>query len=432
MKSHLLIKTTEELKDDPPYWESIISDKKYTVSSFFPEADNILLKKYNLPFWLTYNYSPSSKKWSDEEIKSGLNRVYRLVLKQNTTIPTDLINELKLLPQIEYVQVGNIGRSDIPETNISESKSLTKKYRDYDIFLEEAHFFSKGDSSVKIAILDTGFETDHKELDHAMLPGKDFVNIINGSKKFIGDYLGYDDIPEDDVGHGTHVAGIIGGKGIKMPVGVVPKCKILPVKVLGALKKENQVVGAGLVDNINTGIKWAVDQGADVINMSLGIKHTGGGLPHEEVIQYALEKGVSVIAASGNDGKNDKYYPGALPGVIAVGAAGNNTSIAGFSTFGGHVSLIAPGVNVYSSSLNNGYAVLSGTSQASPFVAGAVALLKSYAKQMGATLHDRQIKYLLKHTSDRISSQFKDQKAGYGLLNILDAIKLLNCKNKQL
>jgi subtilisin family serine protease len=72
-------------------------------------------------------------------------------------------------------------------------------------------------------------------------------------------------------------------------------------------------VGAGLIDNINAGVKWAIDQGADVINMSLGVQYTGGGLPHEEVVEYARRKGVTIVAASGNDEQEALYYPGAFP-----------------------------------------------------------------------------------------------------------------------
>jgi subtilisin family serine protease len=203
---------------------------------------------------------------------------------------------------------------------------------------------------------------------------------------------------------------------------------VIPVRVLGALKKGDSVVGAGLIDNINTGIKWAVDQGADVINMSLGIKHEGGGLPHEEVIRYALSKGVTIVAASGNDGTRDLYYPGALPGVIAVGAVDMNGQIAGFSTYGAHVSFVAPGASIISSYPGDKYSMSSGTSQASPYVAGAIALLKSVALTAGRKLKDNQVKYILKHTSDRLNSQFKDVKSGYGRINLLDAIKLLKYK----
>ncbi|MEM7370125.1 MAG: S8 family serine peptidase [Bacteroidota bacterium] len=411
-----------------PYWEDAAEERTQGMGQFDPEIDGIIVNKFQLPYRASNNYRPKGENWSKSEIRCGFNRIYRLIIQRKGNIPQPLIDEIRLLPQVAYIREGGIASSPLPDRQYSKSSSLTRRYRNNQIGLQEAHLFTKGNPDIKIAILDTGFEDEHPEIRHTLLPGKDFVNILDGANQFIGDYLGMDDDPDDEVGHGTHVAGIIGAKGLRMPLGVVPNCKIIPVKVLGALKRGASVVGAGLIDNINNGIKWAVDQEADVINMSLGIKHLGGGLPHEEVIEYALEKGVSVVAASGNDGSNDKYYPGALPGVIAVGAADDLGQVAPFSTFGGHVSLIAPGVNIYSSYLNNQYVISSGTSQAAPFVAGAIGLLKSFALKMGNRLHNDHITYLLKHTSDRINLQWKDGKAGYGLLNILDALKLLQHK----
>lgn len=428
MKEHLIIKLKQPLHLSLPYWEDIIGNKSGVPSSISTSIDSIIKVKYRQPYWLSYNYQPKTNQWSEDEKLSGFDRTYRLILQKNTTIPDPLIQEIKMLPEVESIHKAGIVATKLPENKIAYSSSFSQKYRDNGIFLKESHWYSKGNPEIKVAILDTGFEADHPELNHAMLPGKDFVHILDGAGKFIGDYLDVDDDFDDDVGHGTHVAGIIAGRGLKMPIGVVPNCKIIPVKVLGALKRGHSVVGAGLIDNINNGIKWAVDQGANVINMSLGVKHVGGGLPHEDVIKYALNKGVSVVAASGNDGTQDKYYPGALPGVIAVGAADNLGRVADFSTYGGHVSLIAPGKDIYSSFLNNSYALSSGTSQAAPLVSGAIALLQSVAIKLGRSIKDKQVKYLLKHTSDKISQQFKDAKAGFGILNILDAIKLLHYK----
>lgn len=428
MKPHVVIKLRIPIGSSLPYWEDVLADKSGVPTSVNASVDQLMLQRYRLPFWLTMNYRPRNYTWSSQEKEAGFDRVYRLILQRHTTIPSSLIHALHLLPEIEDAHVGEIAAASIPQVHLSTTASLTQAYRRNNIYLREAHMFTKGLPEIKIAVLDTGFEVNHPEIAHSMLPGKDFVDIINGAGKFIGDFLEIDHEPEDDVGHGTHVAGILTGKGTKMPFGVVPNCKLIPVKVLGALQRGGGAVGAGLVDNINNGIKWAVDQGADVINMSLGIKHQGGGLPHQEVIRYALEKGVTVVAASGNDGTQDKYYPGALPGVIAVGAADDQGKMAPFSTYGGHVSLIAPGVNVYSSFPNKGYAVSSGTSQAAPFVSGAVALLKSFALSRGKPLYDTQIKFLLKHTSDKISDQFKDLKAGFGRINLLDALRYVQYK----
>jgi subtilisin family serine protease len=199
----------------------------------------------------------------------------------------------------------------------------------------------------------------------------------------------------------------------------------MAVRVLATMKAGERFVGAGVVDNIDPAIKWAVDNHADIINMSLGIRHVGGGLPHEDVIRYALSKNVVVVAASGNDGTNQRYYPGALPGVIAVGAVDNDGAVTRFTSYGANITVVAPGLGIYSSFAHNSYAVASGTSQASPFVAGGVALAKSYALEMGHKLTNNEINYILKHTSDRVSTRLRDEHAGYGLLNLADAFKLL-------
>lgn len=426
MKPHLIIK----LKDHSSiprfqYWEDLIHNKKNISKNFISGIDKIIRDKYKIDFFSSQNYKPRYEKWSSKELNVGLNRIYRLVLLNNNPDIQKLIDEISYLPIVSFIKQGQIGTSEIPEEKFVTSKSLSSQYINNSIYLKESHYITKGISDIKIAILDTGIETNHLELENKFEFDKDFVNIIDKSKQFIGDFLGMDDIPDDSVGHGTHVAGIIGSNGKKMPVGVAPQCKIIPIKVLGALKNKGKIVGAGLIDDIDTGIKYAVDQGADVINMSLGIKHTGGGLPHVDVINYALENNVTVVAASGNDGTEDKYYPGALDGVIAVGASDNIGHIAPFSTFGGHVSVTAPGVNIYSTYLNNGYAMSSGTSQAAPFVSGTIALLKSYAIQQGKTTTNDLIKNILQNTSDKFTRQYKDQKAGYGRINTLDALKLL-------
>ncbi|NMH88781.1 S8 family peptidase [Flavivirga algicola] len=427
MKPHLIIKLNK-INQVPQfkYWENLIENKQGVSKNFVPSIDRVVRGKYNIDFFVSNNYQPKEAQWSEVELKNDLNKVYRLILlTNNPDIPEGLIEEIKILPEVAFVKKGQITTSNIPDQQYSDSQSLSSKYIKNAIYLKEAHKITMGHPDVKIAVLDTGIETGHSEFDNQFRFDKDFVNIIDGASQFVGDFLDMDDVPDDLVGHGTHVAGIIASKGRKMPIGVSPKCQIIPVKVLGALKDKGQVVGAGLIDDIDAGIKYAVDKGADVINMSLGIKHHGGGLPHEDIIAYALDSGVSVVAASGNDGKKDKYYPGALKGVIAVGASDYIGHIAPFSTFGGHVSVTAPGVNVYSTFLNNGYAMSSGTSQASPFVSGTIALLKSYAIEKGKTIKNEDIIYILKQTCDKYSNRYKDEKSGFGRINILDALKML-------
>lgn len=427
MRQHIILKLYQPLTHEYiPYWEDFIKDKSSTVDYFNNEIDEIF-KKYNLDFWITKEFKPrQGDQFAEKEIKAGLNRLYRVILRNQTDLPPDLINGLRLIPIIEEARPAIIGQAKIPIYNTAQSvEGFFDKSRKI-IFLPEAHIFSKGSPEVRVAILDTGIDLDHPEIKDAIEKKADFVNLEGlDTTSFVGDFLGYDDSPDDEVGHGTHVAGILAGKGVKMPVGVAPGIKLIAVRVLATLKQEDKKVGAGLIDNINTGIKWAVDNGADVINMSLGVKHEYGGLPHKEVVEYALSRGVTIVAASGNDGNPDKYYPGALPGVIAVGAVDEDDNIASFSNYGKHVSLVAPGTNIFSSFLNKEYAICSGTSQASPFVSGAVALIKSYGLENGTRLKDHQIKYILKNTADKADNRFKTDYGGYGRINLIDSLKLL-------
>ena len=429
MKPHFIIKLKKALQPRPFSWQEVLINPGLPNSFSISKNIDDVLNRNGLQVIVTSEYELSAgNQWSRTELANGLDRIYRIILKEDRELSENLIKIISAFPEVEYARIGRIGYSKLPRHHTFSRTSLLEKGHEL-IHLKEAQFFSKGNPEIKIAILDTGIDLAHPEFSHSIAAGKDFVNIIDGATEFIGDFLDFDDIPEDEVGHGSHIAGILVSIGKKMPVGIVPQCKIMPVRVLGAMKDgDEEVVGAGLIDNINTGIKWAVDSGADVINMSLGIKREGGGLPHEEVINYALQKGVTVVAASGNDGTQDEYYPGALKGVLAIGAVDENDKIANFSTYGKQVSFVAPGTNIYSSYKKQDYAFASGTSQASPFVTGGIALLKSYALENGKKLNDGQIKYILKNTADKPDGRLKNEKWGYGRINLIDAIKLLNHK----
>ena len=408
-----------------PYWETIIRDKQGADAPTHPDVARVLAR-HALPVWVTQAYAPAGPGWSPAEIASGLNRIYRLVLREDRDIPPDLVRDIALLPVVEYARAGRIGVAELPEPRAAALGAVTDQKSRLAIHLDEASQRTRGDRSVIVAILDTGVDLSHPELRGALLPGRDFVDILDGASDFLGDYLGADDDPDDEVGHGTHVAGIVAGQGIAMPAGVVPRCRLLPVRVLGAMRQGQRRVGAGLIDNINAGIKWAVDQGAEVISMSLGVRHTQGGLPHREVVDYARHRGVTMVAAAGNDGTDQLYYPGALPYVIAVGSVEDDGQVAPYSTFGA-VTLVAPGTNIYSSYVGRDYAFSTGTSHATPFVSGAVAMLKSYARQKtGARLSDGQVKHVLKHTADKVDRSFRSKKAGFGRLNLIDALRLLD------
>jgi thermitase len=218
----------------------------------------------------------------------------------------------------------------------------------------EAWDITTGSPSILVAVLDSGVST-HPEIKHNLLPGFDFIND--------------DSDASDDFGHGTHIAGIIGARGNNRAgfAGIAWNTKILPVKVLNA-------AGSGTTAVITEGINYAVAQGARVLNLSLG-GTTQDNLLHT-AIQNAVAAGSLPVAATGNTGQFKRLFPAAYPEVLAVGSFGKWGRYSEFSNYGGWVDLTAPGDSIESLSLNKGQAsILTGTSFAAPFVAGAAALL---------------------------------------------------------
>jgi subtilisin family serine protease len=429
VKHHLVVKMRRLIPEPPriPDWISFIMDKSSVVTSVNAEVDAVLRER-GLGFWVTHEYTPALDGWAALEVHHGLDRTYRLVMQQaETRLPDDVVLRLASLPSVESAHQLEIGGAEIPDQQATPASTAqsTDDGRSM-IGLDFARALTRGRRDVRVAVLDTGVNLDHPELRGKIVAKADFVDLQGlDTSSFVGDFLGADDDPEDELGHGTHVAGIIAAEGVGMDPGIAPDCRLMAVRVLATLETGGRKQGAGVVDNINPAIKWAVDQRADVINMSLGIRHTGGGLPHEDVIRYAIARGVTVVAASGNDGTDTKYYPGALPGVIAVGAVDNEGAVASFTSYGARITVVAPGVNILSSFAKGRYAVASGTSQAAPCVAGAVALLKSFARDNGFGLGVEDVARILRETSDRPDRRLRTPHAGYGVINMTDAFKWL-------
>jgi len=209
-----------------------------------------------------------------------------------------------------------------------------------------------GAGSSVIAVLDTGIQVHHPDLDGRVLPGWDFVND--------------DASPWDDNGHGTMVAGVAAGAGMN-DVGVAGmcwRCRILPVKVAGSH-------GTLTWSNAIAGILWATDHGADVINMSFGSLYGSSALA--DAVLYAERHGVVVVAAAGNEGNTARFYPAAYSGVLSVAATTSTDSLYSWSTRGSWVKLAAPGCT-WTSQRNSTWGSFCGTSAAAPVVAGIAGL----------------------------------------------------------
>ncbi|MCS6881049.1 MAG: S8 family serine peptidase [Oscillochloridaceae bacterium] len=254
---------------------------------------------------------------------------------------------------------------------------------------------------VVVAVLDSGVDGDHPDLAGKVLPG---FNTLNGSPD-----------ARDDNGHGTAVAGLIAANtdnnaGI---AGLCWECRILPVKVVDAR-------GVGNDASLAAGIRWAADNGARVINMSLGGE--GDSRLLREAIAYAAARGIVLVAASGNEREigNPVTYPAAYPDVIAVGATGNTDTITGFSNTGDYLDLAAPGVGLWTTLPGGRYGPPNGTSFSSPYVAGAAALVLTQRPDLGRS----DVGCILKASADDKGPPGKDSEYGWGRLNAFRAVQL--------
>ncbi|MFJ8957530.1 MULTISPECIES: S8 family serine peptidase [unclassified Streptomyces] len=268
---------------------------------------------------------------------------------------------------------------------------------------------------VTVAVIDGGFKTDHPDLTGQFLKGKDFLD---------EDTSGASSADQEGAGHGTAMAGIIAGhghgaggaSGVK---GLAPAAKILPIRSIG-----------GDSTFFAKPIKYAVDHGADVINISRAVDDTSGKVEaikaEREAIAYALDRGVPVVAASGNEGKtgvDNLSYPASQPGVVTVGAVDSGGEIWNKSNYGPQLMLAAPGVkNVVAGLDSDGYDQANGTSGSTAFVSAAIALLKQKFPDLSAgQLVNRLTKTAGIPASDKGAS-LPDEHFGYGFIKPYSAL----------
>ena len=274
--------------------------------------------------------------------------------------------------------------------------------------LQEALAIEPGDDGVVVGLIDSGVNSRHPEFAHTFRSGFDTVRLESGDVaagiELLGDHQAMDMRPRDVfVGHGMGCAGIIAARGIGMPRGLGGLCRILPMRALAAAKLPNaKVVGIGAISDLDLALKLAVDLGAKIINMSFGTDDAAllpnSPKPHADTVAYAIARGCILIAASGNNGRETRYWPAAFPEVIAVGAVNDSRVPASFSTLGDHVALCAPGQKVLTSAID-GYQSVSGTSFAAPFVAAAAALLVARSHRRARPIDCETIRRILMATA---------------------------------
>lgn len=289
----------------------------------------------------------------------------------------------------------------------SERASASPLFADADIGWRQARTLVDGKikRDLVVAVIDSGLDVDHEDLQGSI--AKNDVECEDGKIPFkptqdkdgngyVGDCMGWnftsndqngDNNPIDDLGHGTHVAGIIAaqsgnGKGIS---GFSNHIKVLPIKVTSKKDGAKGGVEAALTHRVAKAVLYAIKRKVDVINFSLGWPLSVDSEFLRQSFQAARQAGITIVAAAGNNNHSSPVFPCAYDGVVCVGAMGINGEMASFSNFGGHVDFLAPGEEILSTHPKtieslafsvNGYEVKSGTSQAAPYVSAVIAALK--------------------------------------------------------
>ncbi|MEW5748706.1 MAG: S8 family serine peptidase [Candidatus Thermoplasmatota archaeon] len=300
---------------------------------------------------------------------------------------------------------------DDPWTSYQWALDEVEAYDAWDIDL--------GSHDVIVAVLDTGIDWNHADIspniwsngdgyhgynfiDDNWFPMDDNVNGYDENGDWVANMYTY---------HGTHVAGVVGAatdNGIGMAG--LAQVRLMAVKVMNDS-------GEGTDSTVASGIRWATDNGAHVIVMSLGVE--GISLPLQNAVNYAASRGVVLVAAAGNDGTSVLSYPAAFLNVIAVGAIDDTERRASFSNFGTELDVVAPGVNIYSTQGGGSYQYLSGTSAAAPHVAAVAALMLT----VNPALTPEDVGQIINETANDLSIPGWDTGTGWGVVSAFGAIE---------
>jgi hypothetical protein len=293
-----------------------------------------------------------------------------------------------------------------------------------------------GDATIIIGLVDTGVDAGHPELEGRLRPGlntvtagalAEQVTLLGGPRAQLQDV-------SDDEGHGTECAGLMVARGRAVPPGLAGLSPLLPVRALcGArIGAGGAVTAIGGLADIDSGLKTCIDLGAAVINCSFGTPETAlekyDFVPHVDVVRYAQEHNCVLVVASGNNGDYTRFYPAALPGVIAVGSVGPGRGPSRFTSRGAHVALCAPGERLPVATIGSDggpagrYVHASGTSFAAPLVSAACALMLARARRHSVPLGAMTLRRLLAETASPFAAGADGGGCGAGVLDVPAAL----------
>ena len=445
-------------------WVLILSSLLYTTIPTFAQTTYFIKYKSNVPIDVvesniieqkfsnaigdrpvslpSYNVNFLAKGLGRED--EVLGRIVKIQFSE-TVDEANLTSILSSDNEIEYIQKSTTYTMDlIPNDSLISEQWALQKINAFD-----AWNITQGVDTVLLAIIDTGIDYDHPDLTNKIFinSGETGADQFGNDKKnngidddgngFIddyrgwdftdrvgfpfdstgGDYLGWDNNPFDDQGHGTFVSGIAAGESNNLYgiAGAAPMIKMLNLRAFDP-------GGFGEEDDVAAAILYAVVMGSKVINMSFGDYTFSYVL--RDVIRYAYSRNVVLVASSGNRNDNTPHYPSGYSEVISVGNSTEQDYVASNSSWGSTLDLVAPGSSIISTSIGQDYVTAGGTSASAPFVSATASLILSLQN-----FTNEEIKQILKSTTDDIGEPGWDLKSGSGRLNMERALRVLAPSN---
>lgn len=390
-----------------------------------------LLRRWSPAFLVSRVFTPARRfghrpAWSDLEQQTGVARRVRIELDPDAPLLA-LLADLRELDAVESASPQYLCVTPFASGGAVPAADAFGRIR-----ADEALALEPGDPTLVVGVVDSGCDLAHPELQGVLRPGLDTVDLprerVSRGLTLYGDTARRDRIPQDEMGHGTAVATLIAGRGVHAHRGVGGACRVLPMRALAGARMagSDRATAIGTLDDLDEALKAAVDLGARLLNLSFGTPASAlredDPPPHREAVAYAAGHGCLMVAASGNAGTTDPYYPACLPEVLAVGSVDTDGRPSRFTSRGPHVLVCAPGEAVHTATLE-GYGPQTGTSFAAPLVTGALALLTARAARHSEPVTLAMARSWLAATSRPFPPGSSAQGCGAGILDVAAALR---------